>query len=311
MRAVFLAVLMLGAGLAGCTGGSDPLEGAGLESPPIERDPSKLAEGRGAISGLLIDDRFRPLKDGSILLQERGTTTRSNADGVFQFLDVPPGTYTLRTTIEGHEARVETVTVEAGAFAELDIVARRVVSLHGSIITQEYSVFIPCAADYVANGGNLPCTLELGPDSYSSSFFSNLTELENVTYVITEMKANQENSFEIQLRASGDNGTERYAVAQFAGDYVKIVNKFGEKNDEHENARSYGENVPFVNAYGFTTILFVDHDGRQQIQDLWPDNPVYTPCCGVGFSMGVKARFVQSIFIGEPEVDIERYQVYR
>ena len=309
--------------LAGCAddGGGG---GAGNgDQPPAPG--SDIQAGKGAISGLLIDDRFRPLAGGLVLLQPIGLTATSNADGEFVFIDIDPGTYTARATIEGHEAAPEQVTVEVGVWAELNLDARRIFNEQGQVVTQEFSVFIPCAADFVVNGVVANCFLDLSGDTYRAGFTVNYNETENITYLVTEMKANQVASYTVQVREDDGSaaGGERYAVGRIVDDdYIKMVNQLGVANTEHNQQMN---NVPWNNTLPFMTIVFMEGDYKDEIQgaadnacseeidDATPPAPANINTCrdwrGLGARVGITAKFVQSLFIGEPVVDIATYHV--
>lgn len=320
---VLLALTLMAAPLlSGCFGGDEdePVPaGTGNESGDATVTRQELAADRGAIAGLLVDDRFRPIPNGRILLQETGDTARANANGEFQFVDLKAGEYTLRATVEGHEAQPKTVDVTAGEYAEIDIMARRVVSEGGHIVTQEFTVFIPCAADFVANGIVWNCLLDLSGDTYRPGFTANYTNTTNVTYLVTEMKANQVGRYTVQVREDdgSSSGGDRYAVARVVdSDYVKIVNKVNETNEEHNGQNN---NVPWTNDRQFQTIMFFEGEYKDEVDGISqncpdvPDTPppAPNPNCpsrGVGAAFGIKARFVQSLFIGEPDVDIANYR---
>jgi len=302
---LFAAIL-----LAGCA--ADVAERAPEEAvaAAAARDTSALATGKGAIAGLLVDDRYRPLPDGLVLVQEIGRTTRSGHDGLFAFLDVVPGEYTLKADIADHEPVPERVAVVAGEYAEVDLLARRISNENGTIVTQEYSIFIACTVGFVLNGANLPCTLEGGDDSYSFGFISNLTAVQNITYLVTELKTSKEGRYNFQVRGNGN----QYAITRFQGDYARIVLQYG-VNNTLDQAEEYGENAAWNNSGPFQTALFVDHEGRETVQGAWPANPGAPawpdrPCCGAGASAGIKAKVVQSVFVGPPDVAIETYRVY-
>lgn len=296
----FAAVaLVLTLALAGCgdKGGDGNGNGGTTTNPPLQ-------SGKGAISGLVINDVYRPVPDALILLNN-GLTATSDASGQFTFANLDPGAYIARVQAEGHEAAPQSIQVEAGQYAEAELIARRVINEGSRIITSEYSVFIPCAADYVVNGNVLDCTLDQSGDSFRAAFTSNYTGYQDVTYLVTEMKTNSPDRFEVQLRGADSCSDPKYhAVAQFEGDYVKIVMKLGETNTEHQAVASYGENEAWLNDCDLDTILFTDSQFREELQDAGA--PV---CCGAGVHFGIKARFIQSLFIGEPEVDIATYNV--
>jgi hypothetical protein len=305
--------LMAALALAGCAA-----DDAGGPSPGqvVDEDSFRLAAGKGAIAGLLVDDRFRPIHltaedattefqaRGFVLLQETGAQTQTTPNGEFSFVDLDPGTYTLRVTASGHEAVPQKVSVQAGSFAETSVVARRVSSAGATIITEEYSVFIPCGYDYVANGGVIDCTFDQSGDSYRPGFVSDYTRFgTNATNLVSEMRANHVDRYEMQVReADGTSGGgQRLAVAQFEGDYVKLLWRFGETNEEWNGQNNNG---PWTNAFPIHTILFRDSPGREEVQALG-----LPFCCGAGVYFGIKAQFLQSLFLGTPDVSVESYCV--
>lgn len=312
-----VALLAVAVVFSGCTG--EPETGLDLPTEP------PIAAGRGAITGLLIDDVYRPIPGGLILLQGAGLTATTDEQGVFRFLDLLPGTYFAVANAAGHDAAPVNVDVEAGRYAELEISARRLSSAGGHIITTQYSVFIPCAADYVVNGIIVGCLADSSGDSWRPGFKTDVTDMgSNITYMVHEAKMNQVGDYDLQVRENngGSSGGERYAVAFMRQtDYMKIVNQFGVKN---EVQNEQGNNVPWNNTKAFDILVFMSGDHREELHGVSETtcnqtaddlnrqvgSPVRT--CnwrGVGAQFGIKATFIQSLFVGEPEVDIETYQV--
>lgn len=321
-KAILVAMLSVTIALAGC---SDDKGGDG-EDTLITGDPSELKEGKGAIAGLLLDDRFRPIADGTVLVEQTGDTTTSNADGEFFFVDLEPGSYRLRADVSGHESLPVNVDVKEGVFAEQRVVARRVVSDDGSIITREYSVFVPCAVSVPAGSVTLDCTLDGSGDTFRSGFDSDLQEYDNITYVVTEMKAAspaspEKGAYKVVVREQG-NG--EYYASEFTvdGDYMKLVMKIGEKSEQDTEDR----NSNWTNDRPLETLLFPQGSFKAESQsalDAACNNsdplsgtvPDIARGCwesrGLGAQFGVRAQFVQSVFLGEPEVDIESYRTFR
>ncbi len=100
LRVLLMCALTASVALAGCAssdGGDDQVLDGGVSD-----DTFTLKAGRGAISGLLVDDRFRPIeltdnpttefqRSGFVLLQELGLKARTDSNGEFSFVDLEPG----------------------------------------------------------------------------------------------------------------------------------------------------------------------------------------------------------------------------
>ena len=297
LKGLLACGLMASLVLAGCNDSGDEPSTENQTLGPLE-------SGKGAISGLLINDVFRPVPGGLVLIQDLGLTATSDASGQFTFLDLEPGSYLLRVQADGHEAAPQTVQVREGEYAEAELMARRVFSEGGRIVTTEYSVFIPCSIDYVANGNVIDCTFDQSGDSFRAAFTTNYTGYANATYLVTEMKANHDYRYEVQLRTSDTCSESKYfAVSQFEGDYTKLIMPVGGISEQSAEL-SYGPNEEWLNDCDLDTILFTDSQFREELQQAGA--PV---CCGLGAQFGIKAKFVQSLFIGEPEVDLATYGV--
>ncbi len=307
---VLIVPLLVCVGLAGCT------DGDGGTDAPVS--PEGLAAGTGAISGLLVDDRFRPLhltdepdgayeRTGFILLSETGATAQTSINGEFGFTGLEPGTYTLRAQIDGHELTPSTVRVEADTITESTLIARRIANVDGAILTVEHTVYISCAFDYIQNGGNgLPphigigCDGDISDDGYESNFIADYSSHgPNATWLVTEMLANQDATWELQLR-----GSSIYATEWATGDYARIALERGQDAPDHQDnpGITHGK---WQNAESFQTILFVDHALREEQQSVTQG----LFCCGVGATFGVRALILQSVFLGIPETDPAVYCV--
>lgn len=292
--ALLVALAVSSTLLAGCSGGGDgggPSAGSGTTGP--------IQAGKGAISGLLINDVFRPVPGGLVLIQELGLTATSDGSGQFAFLDLEPGAYLLRVQADGHESAPQSVDVVEGEYAEVELLARRVFSEGGRTITTEYSVFVSCNINAVVIGLPFDCTLDQSGDTDRAAFTSDYTDVADVTYMVTEMKANKVANYEVRIRPTGhDGGGEgNYAVMEIVdSDYLRIVHKLGEVATGE--AELTGGNAAWDNAEEFITILYVDSMGKQE-----------TGTFGAGVDVGVRGKFVQSVFVGEPDVDIASYCV--
>lgn len=293
MRGTLFVVLALV--FAGCAGSS--------EETRTDTKPA-LGANRGGIQGFVIDDIYRPIPAAKIVVSPAAITVTADNDGVFQVTDLVPGTYTLIMEATGFEAAPHTVDVEAGVYVDKEINARRISSDGSRIVTTQYSVFIPCSIDFVVNGIVEDCTGDASGDSFRATFRSNYKPYgANVTYLLTEMKANKENRYEVQVRYNNGGDYQYFSVSQFEGRYTRLVMPYNGTSQQSAPA-SYGDNLVWTNNRDdLDTILFTDSVGREELQGAGVD-----VCCGAGVHLAIKANFIQSLFLGEPETPIDSYR---
>lgn len=312
------ALLAAAAALSGCATDTS----GNVVVDPTERP--QVAADRGAILGLLIDDRYRPIAGATLLLKPSGLTAVSDATGAFRFLDIAPAVYIVQAQSEGHEAAPKNVDVVPGVYTDVEVQARRIFSDDGSIVTAQYSVFIPCAIDYVVNGYIIGCVPDSSGDTWRPGFTSDTRKLgRNATYLVSEAKMNQVGDYDFQVREdNGESaGGDRYAVGRIVdGDYIRMVNQRGVTNTIDNFQEN---NKPWNNTKRYATLVFLSGENRDEMEELsgttctpavddlnrGAGSPVRT--CnwrGVGAKFGIKAKFVQSIFIGPPTVPIDTYR---
>ncbi len=312
MKAVLVVLLVAGVALAGCgdKGGKDAGEAAGGQPA--------LKSGKGAISGLVINDVYRPVP-GALVLASNGLTATSDGSGQFTFLDLEPGAYVLRAQADGHEAAPQSVEVVAGEYAEAELMARRVANQGGRIITTEYSVFVPCAFAAPAVTANPPCLVDLSGDTDRFGFNVNYTGYPGATYLVTEMKANREASqepgrgaYKVVVR-DGEGGDPYYSSAFTTdSDYLRLVMQVGTKSLQDTEARNQVWNNTGDMQVAFFPQGAFKAETQQGLDAACASDPTQGTCFesrGVGAQFGIRARFIQSLFIGEPEVDIATYGV--
>lgn len=278
--------------LSGCSGGGGGGTSATGDKPPIE-------EGKGAIAGLLIDDVFRPIPGGLVLLQGTGLTATSDNAGQFTFLNVAPGAYIAIVSAKDHEAAPKNVDVTVGKYAQLEIEARRVVNAGSQILTEEYSVFIPCTfAAPVAGWVTFNCVVDLSGDSFRSSTDPlNYTGIPNATHVVVEAKMSKAGDYKFVLRPPGsdtDPAVPTWGDTVAKGtDYARLQLDRGQKTSG---------NLVWDNTKEMEAALFVSG----QVPDPTdPNGP------GLGANLAVKAKIVISVFNGAPPagVDVNSYHL--
>lgn len=115
LGAVALGSLLFGL-FAGCSGKATS---AGSETGFLETQPT-LA-GKGAISGVVVDDAIRPIAGANVTLGANLKTVRSDASGRFAFDDVDPGFTVLRANAAGFFAVQATADVKAGETSKVRV----------------------------------------------------------------------------------------------------------------------------------------------------------------------------------------------
>ncbi len=301
MRTLLVAFSFVLLSLAGCAD----------EASTPDADPgAPLSAGTGAIQGLLIDDRFRPIGAATVLLFETGDSTTTNDDGEFVFVDLEPGVYTLRITADGHEASPTKVNVDADAYADANVVARRVINNQGEIVTREYAIFIPCNA-YATLG----CTYDASGDSFRPGIYDSFEDYQpDLTYSVWEVLLNNPYIFCFEVRESSGTGAslDRHFANWCRGQdstYLKGILQVNATYDE-ERSRDPWDPAADTEAILFT---FGNNEALCWMKPGGPETPA-TPnpdnryrCAGVGFA--IKAQIIVTFFLSEPEVDLEEYCV--
>lgn len=326
LRAISIVAIFLAVGLAGCASDSGGDETAVIGST----EGLVLAAGKGAISGLLIDDRYRPIeltenptsefqREGFVLLQETGEQVRTDENGEFGFIDLDPGTYTLRAQVEGHEAKPQKVKVTEGIFEEADISARRLVINSGAIVTEHYAAFLDCGIFFVALSMNPGCVPDNSGETQRSSLTVDYTGYDNATWLISEALFNNapKNGEHLELVVRGGFDLDYSSKAIREGKYIKLHMEKGQISPDEPMPGSH--NIHWNNTGSMQMVIFGRGAMSEEIREAW--EPIYEamsdqPCSdpiycasqfpmrrGAGIMLGIKATYLNSLFIGAPEVD--------
>lgn len=314
-KSALLVSLLLAALLAGCSGGTEDV------APPQDPGKGDLADGKGGIAGVVIDDRYRPIPNAKLFLLPLGLTTTADALAQFEFRDLEPGSYQLRIEAKGHEGAPVPVDVVAGEFAEVEASARRIFNQDGTIITTQYSVFIDCSFETPVFGlAAVPitgCLGDLSGDSTRAYYISKLDESDAnlTTYMVTEVLFNQDGDYTVSIRHGEQFGDINYAEADLLkGKYIRIVNQANATNNE--TGQNQGRNQPWDPHEPWQTIVFPHGEFYGEVHSTVcppgvPGVVSFTCLYGVGADFGVKAKIVQSVFLGPPDVDITSYAVLK
>jgi hypothetical protein len=304
-----MATLVLLTVLAGCSS-------SGGGGTTVVGDKPDLKSGKGGILGLLVDDVYRPIPNVQVLLLPPGLLTTTDSRGQFSFVNLDPGTFTLKLDAPKHEAAPRAVDVAADQFTEIEFNARRIVSDNGRVITTFYSVFVPCSVSIVEETDGLDCTFDQSHETDRSAFESDYSPYgKNVTYLVTEMKSSQKASptsgaYKVVVRDAANGGQDPYYTSGFVTDtdYLKLTMHIG--NVSADDAEP-GRNQMWTNDRKLQTAFFPQGGFKSETQLVLDTQCTVSKLCfesrGLGPQVGVKATFIQSAFIGEPLDPIEDY----
>jgi hypothetical protein len=299
--AFLAAAAVLTAGCAGGDGGDDLAAQA------------SLAAGKGAIQGLLVDDRYRPIHltdkpagefdaSGFILVVETGATVTTGPDGVFQVLDLEPGTYTLKPSVEGHEGAPAKVDVSAGKYTEVDLLVRRLLTLaKNPIAVHDDTLLITCSMQ-VTNGhlnfGRL-CHGDLAASEEGNAVDYNYTDFGEAAALVVEIEFSKVGDYEFWLSRQLD-------VVQLEGDLYRKVFGFGTdymRFSALNGTSGEGWDAP-LNMKDLRIWVNVNGVGSEQTYDA------SGYAFGADFTFAVKARLVVSAFLEVP-ADLDTYALLR
>lgn len=135
MRGIALAVLFLGALLAGCSGGPNvPAEVLIESKPPEEIHSGEQAPAvftpspktRGHIAGVVVDEAIRPIAGAQIRLPGLDLARTSDRDGAFGFVDLHPGPYFITVNATGYHLAEAVLQVSEDKFTRAKVVLKSV-----------------------------------------------------------------------------------------------------------------------------------------------------------------------------------------
>lgn len=258
----------------------------------------------GSIEGVLLTERFMPIAGAEVLLTHSHQASTTNAAGEFFFENLDPGLYKPLLHLEGFEAKIEPVYVGENEQATTDIIAREIRPLEPSLITQQYSVFIGCGLTVIYTD-SFDCTLDESGDSSRREFITDYSHISNVTHFISETSVSKEGRYQIDIwdKEAPNPRDGMFANKVFDGTHAKIHLVHGETNTD--SADSY-ENAPWTNQGGFSTQL-IPYGSFADETTLPPLEA--TTKGGIGIHLGIKGKFIHSLFIHEPEKPLDTYCV--
>lgn len=164
LRVLWLALLFLIAGLAGCFGGDD--------DPEVGDGEDENDEDKGRIEGEVVaEDNLDPIRSATVNLVEGGelvSNVTTEADGSFVMRNVEPGTYRIQVSATCCREGIASVTVEAGETHTVNFRLQR----HGEVIIRtpfldrdgEWEGLISCAAAATGQNPMFPGPCQTDPN---------------------------------------------------------------------------------------------------------------------------------------------------
>jgi hypothetical protein len=259
LRGLLVALVMSSVVLAGCT------DSSGTDS--ARADGSATDPTKGDISGLLVDDFFRPVQlkeawpglpgdfqdTGFILIVETASRLETTENGEFSANGLQPGRYTLRISAENHEAMEKTIDVVANDESSITLEMRRKSNAANPILTIEFSGFVPCATSGAVSF-TVGCAFDRSGDSYRPGPIQDYrtpygTEAH---YMIIEAVTSQSGQYLLVLReddVTGSGGDEYASMENVdtGNPYMKII---------LENSAVYGRQTAPPTTYTGTADKF-------------------------------------------------------
>lgn len=152
MRAAAVAALALAALLAGCSKAPEPA------APELQAEP-------GSVAGVVVDEALRPIDRATVELVDANRTTETDAQGVFRFPDVAPGTHFLKASHPLYDTAQQAVEVpESGTAPTARILLNRVIFAQPYAQLQKFDGFLVCsvgfslyASEECGEGVGVPC----------------------------------------------------------------------------------------------------------------------------------------------------------
>jgi hypothetical protein len=149
-RALLATATMLAVALAGCSeeGGSPKP----TDDPFSTITTGPVAEGKGLIRGLVIDEAINPIVGATVKVAGHATSTTTSDAGAFLINDLDPGTYFLTVTKPGYGGVQQSAAVVAGVDKPdiVKVLLQRVPGTEPFVVALSFVGYIGCAVK-VAN----------------------------------------------------------------------------------------------------------------------------------------------------------------
>ena len=93
-------------------------------TPAVSPTPTPSTSGTGIVFGYVYDEDGNPLRSVTVEIEggDYSDSVKTDADGYYEFDEVPPGDYTVTYTKTGYETQTQETTVEEGDDVELESV---------------------------------------------------------------------------------------------------------------------------------------------------------------------------------------------
>jgi hypothetical protein len=229
-----LALVVLSAVCAGCSGGAAASGDDVVPEGAFEEVPVQATDDTGVVRGIVVDEAIRPVAGAKVTLPVMGDKARSATTaetGVFAFDGLRPGTYFIQATKPGYMGAQQSVDVVAGVAAP-EPVKILLQSDPGSLpYVEQYKLdgFMQCGGVFVVVTFSAPCTTLIGDEDARGADY-NYTA--NLTWAQSEMvwEANTQlaDRFELVFGRHSFTGTSPLTVSANATAWGEGADEGGE-----------------------------------------------------------------------------------
>ena len=172
MRAfpVLAALVLASAALAGCSGGGKK---DGPDSQDFQDLGLQASSTTGVLRGVVVDPAIRPVAGASVTVSGPGSgTATTNADGLFGFSGLAPGTYFVRAAKAGFNETQTSADVVAGVDepAIVKVLLTPDPSKAPYVSTYIFEGFIECSGSFVAVGFAACSSAGFPNDKFSAQY---------------------------------------------------------------------------------------------------------------------------------------------
>lgn len=302
----FLAALLVGVTLAGCTSGNNG---------PAGIDPTDQAAGGAVLRGTVLTEELAPVAGALVAVDDAAQTTTAE-DGTFEVTGLAPGSYRVVVQAIGFIGQAKTVSVGEGAPTDVQFTlgAAPIQEPYRELLIFEgYEVCSLVLGVLVFGPPQIPCT-----ETPQTSFLVNMTE--SWQYLVVEMDWESSDSMWLILvpedNAGCNTGADNWCWNRLGAAPIRIEG--GPEDVRHARQYALDGETPMP-AGAFSLEIGTTYAGmfREEVNGTLGDqcnlvistalgplgqqwNPNLGCGLGYGYSTGIRFTYYVTLFHWEP-----------